>query len=60
MTLPYDSEEFYYSRATQQAFDGAVTNYRLEQKGLVTGESDLLAARELNLLWQRSHHALCR
>lgn len=58
MTLPYDSEEFYYSRATQQAFDGAVTNYRLEQKGLVTGESDLLAARELNLLWQRSHHAI--
>ena len=58
MTLPYDSEEFYYSKARQQAFDGAVTNYRLEQKGLVTGEPDLLAARELNLLWQRSHHAV--
>jgi lambda family phage portal protein len=58
MTLPYDSEEFYYQKVRQQAFDGAVTNYRMEQKGLVTGESDLLAARELNLLWQRSHHAI--
>jgi lambda family phage portal protein len=58
MTLPYDSEEFYYQRVTQQAYEGSVTNYRLEQKGLVTGESDTLAARELNLLWQRSHHAI--
>ena len=58
MTLPYDSEEFYYQKVRQQAYEGAVTNYRMEQKGLVTGESDLLAARELNLLWQRSHHAI--
>ena len=58
MSLPYDSEEFYYSNVRQQAYDGAVTNYRMEQKGLVTGESDILAARELNLLWQRSHHAV--
>lgn len=58
MTLPYDSEDFYYQNVRQQAFDGAVTNYRMEQKGLVAGESDVLAARELKTLWQRSHHAV--
>ena len=26
------SEEFMYNRVSQSAYDGAVTNYRLEQK----------------------------
>jgi lambda family phage portal protein len=58
MSVPYDSEEFYNARVRQQAFEGAVTNYRMEQKGLVAGDADVLAARELQLLWQRSHHAV--
>lgn len=58
MSTPYDSEEFVYARARQQAFEGSVTNYRLEQKGLVAGDADQLAARELRLLWERSHHAV--
>lgn len=53
-----DNEEFMFSRIRQSAFDGAVSNYRLEQKGLVNGEADKLAERELKLLWQRSHHAV--
>lgn len=41
------------------AFEGAVTNFRLERKGLMSGSADSLAARELKHLWNRSHH-LCR
>jgi lambda family phage portal protein len=52
------NEEFMYSAIRQPAFDGAVTNYRMEMKGLVAGEADELAARELKALWQRSHHAV--
>lgn len=52
------SEELIYSRIRQQAFDGAATNYRMEQKGLIIGEADKLAERELQLLWARSHHAV--
>src|SRR5574343_70413 len=51
------SEEFMYERVSQNTFDGAVTNYRLEQVGLISGDSDTLAARELKLLWQRIAHA---
>jgi lambda family phage portal protein len=47
-----------YTRVRQSAYDGAVTNYRLEQKGLISGEADVLAARELKLLWERSRHAV--
>lgn len=50
-------EEFMYTRVIQSAFDGAVTNYRLENVGLISGDSDTLAARELKLLWQRINHA---
>lgn len=42
----------------QDGFDGASTSYRLEQKGLLGGDADSIAARELKILWQRSHHAL--
>ena len=57
-TFPYDSEEFSNARVRQQAYEGAVTNYRLEQRGLLSGDADLLATRELQLLWSRSHHAI--
>lgn len=53
-----ESEEFMYSTVRQNAYDGAVTNYRMEQVGLISGDSDTLAARELKLLWQRNAHAL--
>ena len=39
-----------------QAFEGAVTNYKMELKGLVRGEPDMLAARELLYLRQRSDY----
>jgi lambda family phage portal protein len=52
------SEEFMWGRPQATAYDGAVTNYRLEQQGLISGESDVLAARELKLLWERSRHAV--
>lgn len=42
--------------AKKTAFDGASESYRLEQKGLLSGDSDTLAARELTALWKRSHH----
>lgn len=44
---------------TDTAFEGASQSFRLQQKGLIRGAPDSLAARELELLWQRSHH-LCR
>lgn len=45
--------------AIETAFDGANSGYRLARKGLLAGSADTLAARELKLLWNRSHH-LCR
>lgn len=41
------------------AFEGSSQGLRLEQKGLLSGGPDSLSARELRLLWNRSHH-LCR
>lgn len=52
------NEEFMYGRVVAPAFEGSVTNYRMEQKGLISGEADKLAERELKVLWQRSHHAV--
>lgn len=43
----------------ETAFDGASQGFRLQQKGLLRGSPDSYAARELQLLWARSHH-LCR
>ncbi len=40
-------------------YEGAATNYRLELKGLVGGDQDSLAAKEINNLLKRSHH-ICR
>lgn len=40
-------------------FDGASNEYRLQRKGLLKGDADKIAARELQYLWARSHH-LCR
>lgn len=42
-----------------QAFEGATTGARLERKGLLSGNADSLAVRELNDLRKRSRH-LCR
>lgn len=53
-----DEEEFSYTRIMQEAYDGAATNYRLDQRGLLEGDSDALASRELKLLQQRGYHAL--
>lgn len=47
-----------YVNIRQEAYEGASEHYRLEQKGLVSGEADQLAAKELANLWARSHHAV--
>ena len=41
------------------AFDGSNRTARLNTKGLIRGDPDSIAVRELETLWQRSHH-LCR
>jgi len=51
-TSKNDIYESYYSPPL--AFEGAVTNYKTELKGLVNGEPDSLAGRELHYLRQRS------
>lgn len=38
------------------SYEGASTSYRMEQKGLIAGDQDTLAARELQNLWKRSHY----
>ena len=43
----------------QPAYEGAATNYRMELKGLIAGDQDSIAQRELGNLLKRSHH-LCR
>jgi len=54
------SEFDYSSLGTfRSAYDGASQSYRMEQKGLQSGDQDTLSARELKNLWQRSHF-LCR
>jgi lambda family phage portal protein len=50
-------EDMYFSVLTQPAYEGAVTNYRKEQAGIVYGTSDNIAARELLTLQLRSAHA---
>ena len=45
-----------YQRVRQPAYEGATTSYRMEQKGLASGDQDTIAARELKNLWARSHH----
>lgn len=51
------NEDMYFNIPTQQAFDGAVTSYRREQSGIVYGNHDNIAARELLTLQLRSAHA---
>lgn len=54
------SEEIIYhnSYVHQQAFEGASYKYKESRKSLIAGEADLLAARELAFLQQRSAHAI--
>lgn len=52
------NEELTYNNIAQEAYEGATEHYRLEQKGLLVGDQDTLAARELENLWMRSHHAV--
>ena len=47
-----------YVNVKQDAYEGASTHYRLEQRGLLDGDQDTLAAKELQCLWARSHHAI--
>lgn len=46
-------------RKQQNAFEGATTGFRMEQKGLLSGDADSLAVREVEFLRKRSHY-LCR
>lgn len=45
--------------ALTSAYEGASQGLRLQKKGLLYGDPDTYAARELQMLWARSHH-LCR
>jgi lambda family phage portal protein len=47
-----------YPQVQQVAYEGAAVGYRNSQKGLLTGEADSLAARELLNLQMRSGHAI--
>lgn len=47
----FDPYETYYTPSG--AFEGAVTNYKYELKGITEGEPDMLAARELQILRAR-------
>lgn len=52
------NEELTYNIIAQDAYEGASTHYRLEQKGLISGDQDTIASRQLENLWMRSHHAI--
>ena len=55
----FKEDQALYSRVSQtKAFESASTNYKLGLKGLVDGDPDLLAARELAYIWARSQHAI--
>lgn len=51
-------DNLYAQNVTQPAFDGAALSYKMELKGLLKGEPDTLAARELLFLQMRSAHAI--
>jgi len=56
-------EQFYpestiYSAVSQPAYEGASTSYRRELHGLLKGEADTLAAREILNLQMRSAHSI--
>ena len=53
---PYSSAV--YAPAEQIAYEGASISYKSAQRGLLTGEADSLAARELLTLQMRSNHAI--
>jgi len=59
MAETYDPyQDAFYSPLEQKAFEGASTSYKSSQRGLLTGEADTLAARELLTLQMRSNHAI--
>ena len=52
------ADEYSYISLSQDNYEGSSEAYRLEQRGLVTGKQDDIAARELKNLLARSHHAV--
>ena len=57
-TLYSDQDVYYGALSNNQAYEGASTNFRLEQRGLLRGEPDFLSGRELRFLQYRSEHAV--
>lgn len=51
-------DNLYYNNIIQPAYEGASLSYKNELKGLLKGEPDTLAARELLFLQMRSGHAV--
>lgn len=51
-------EEVFYNRLSQPAYEGASTSYKNGLKGLVKGDADTLAAREIANLQMRIAHAV--
>jgi len=58
MATQAEIDAIYYSQIEQPVFEGAATSYRLSQKGLLSGDVDTLAAREILNLQMRSAHAI--
>ena len=58
MVTQAEIDAVYYNSPEQPIFEGAATSYRLSQKGLLAGNVDSLAARELLNLQMRSAHAI--
>jgi len=58
MATQEEINAIYNGQIEQPTFEGAATSYRLSQKGLLHGDVDSLAARELLNLQMRSAHAI--
>jgi len=58
MATQEELDAIYYADISQPAYEGAAENYRMERKGLLLGDPDSLAARELLNLQMRSANAI--
>lgn len=58
MATQEEIDAIYGTQIEQPAFEGAAINYKMERKGLLLGDPDTLAARELLNLQMRSANAI--
>ncbi|MDF1598156.1 MAG: hypothetical protein P1T08_18990, partial [Acidimicrobiia bacterium] len=53
-----DNSEMYFQTPQQVAYEGASTSYKAGINGLLSGDTDTLAAREILMLQMRTAHAI--